>query len=553
MNANSVPALISRNVGNTLSNYKTWNGILFNVKEGKHGAEGDGKTDDTSSIQTVVTAAGVTGGTVFFPPGTYMISSRLVIPSNVTLEGIFGASIIKMTVSAGPLIGALEAGTKENITVRGLTFIGNGVMPSNADADTALAFINCTNILVEQCVVTKFLGLGIAFMGGSNTKAINCRFVDHGQDMRTSTTKRAVPAIWIAYGNKWSKVLNCDFIDCRWSGVFLLGEYGEVSNCRLENIGESGIYTQYSDTSPTNYNIITNNNIDRCYLVDVTACGIECLSSNTIIIGNIIQRCDADGIALGTSSNCNVKNNTCKNNNFSNTLGSSGIGVSLINPPLHVTDGSGHVISGNICYDDQTVKTQAHGINVFSTGGLTYSNGVIEGNNFYNNAAANMNISPGIFELPTNRVRNNTGWDDVQSSMVSASTSSSTTVTLKSFSIPANSLGSTRGIKITTWGFIGGTANTKLVSLQFGNAVSDDISYLAADSGNYLFEVEIISRGTGNIQIKLCKMFKNGTVYSITNNNIAVDNSIDQLVSVLARVTNGTDTIACSGLIVERL
>lgn len=61
----------------------------FNVKE--YGATGDGTTDDTTAIRAAITAAGVAGGTVYFPTGAgerYSITSDLRVTSTypVTLR-----------------------------------------------------------------------------------------------------------------------------------------------------------------------------------------------------------------------------------------------------------------------------------------------------------------------------------------------------------------------------------------------------------------------------------------------------------------------------------
>lgn len=60
----------------------------FNVKA--YGAEGDGTTDDATAIQAASDAAGVDGGIVFFPPGTYMIGSTIDCSANVVYRGVGG-------------------------------------------------------------------------------------------------------------------------------------------------------------------------------------------------------------------------------------------------------------------------------------------------------------------------------------------------------------------------------------------------------------------------------------------------------------------------------
>lgn len=85
MYSNSVASIVSKNIGNTLSNFKTWGNILINVKE--YGAKGDLVADDTAAIQSAANFALSSGSTLFFPPGRYLISSSLIIPSALTIKG----------------------------------------------------------------------------------------------------------------------------------------------------------------------------------------------------------------------------------------------------------------------------------------------------------------------------------------------------------------------------------------------------------------------------------------------------------------------------------
>jgi hypothetical protein len=52
------------------------------------GAVGDGTTDDTTAIQNTINAVALTGGTVYFPAGTYLISTTLQIAATSS-TGIF--------------------------------------------------------------------------------------------------------------------------------------------------------------------------------------------------------------------------------------------------------------------------------------------------------------------------------------------------------------------------------------------------------------------------------------------------------------------------------
>ncbi|GLW69080.1 hypothetical protein Kpho02_13790 [Kitasatospora phosalacinea] len=51
-----------------------------------YGARGDGTSDDTAAVQAAIDAGGQ-GSTVYFPPGTYLLSRPLVLAKGVTLRG----------------------------------------------------------------------------------------------------------------------------------------------------------------------------------------------------------------------------------------------------------------------------------------------------------------------------------------------------------------------------------------------------------------------------------------------------------------------------------
>lgn len=200
--AQSVPALISKNVGSSLTNYTTWGGILYNVKV--YGAKGDGVTDDTVAIQAAITAANTAGGgMVFVPPGTYYISAILVLYSNVTLYGVHGKSkiikpstlgyVLNLTGVSNVIIEDLiiDGGTpiadpgwtdeqKHNIIVMNSTdcFISR-VTSQNAGGDGIyLGGINPSysqNVIIEDCVINQVGRNGVSVVGASYCKVIKCK------------------------------------------------------------------------------------------------------------------------------------------------------------------------------------------------------------------------------------------------------------------------------------------------------------------------------------------------------------------------------------------
>lgn len=114
-------------VGSTLNvpQYSGGSSLVFNVQT--YGATGNGSTDDTTDIQAAITAAEVAGGEVFFPAGTYLVSSTLSITtSNVAMRGTPN-SIIKAANASNltnGVIGVTGTGVRF-VELRDLTIDGN--------------------------------------------------------------------------------------------------------------------------------------------------------------------------------------------------------------------------------------------------------------------------------------------------------------------------------------------------------------------------------------------------------------------------------------------
>ncbi|QHI69714.1 glycosyl hydrolase family 28-related protein [Tichowtungia aerotolerans] len=61
--------------------------LLYDAKS--YGAQGDGANDDSLAIQAALRAARQTGGTVYLPPGKYLLADELMVPTGVELRGSF--------------------------------------------------------------------------------------------------------------------------------------------------------------------------------------------------------------------------------------------------------------------------------------------------------------------------------------------------------------------------------------------------------------------------------------------------------------------------------
>lgn len=84
----------------TLMKYK---GTFINIKEAPFKAKGDGTTDDTQIIKDAVLA--VNGGTIYFPKGSYLVSSTIDFTCSVVFEDALNTAIIPKTgVSITPVV-----------------------------------------------------------------------------------------------------------------------------------------------------------------------------------------------------------------------------------------------------------------------------------------------------------------------------------------------------------------------------------------------------------------------------------------------------------------
>jgi hypothetical protein len=104
-----------------------------------YGANGSDSSDDTSAIQAAINAADSSGGTVYIPSGTYLVSaggSGVALTSDgtcVIVGDVANGSIVKLTTS-GDLLSFSVSSASPTLTISDLTFT-----TSHSSAGTALS------------------------------------------------------------------------------------------------------------------------------------------------------------------------------------------------------------------------------------------------------------------------------------------------------------------------------------------------------------------------------------------------------------------------------
>ena len=155
-------------------------GIWENVKH--HGATGDGVTDDTAAIQAALDAIDVAGGgTIFFPPGTYLVSSTLLLPATFnTYEDyahILGYGATLKTTAAITIMGRRNPAdySTDAVQMTGWKFHVEGIVfqGSGDSAQVGLDLIATYGSRVSSCYF-YYLGTGLRTTFGLMTRVQSC-------------------------------------------------------------------------------------------------------------------------------------------------------------------------------------------------------------------------------------------------------------------------------------------------------------------------------------------------------------------------------------------
>lgn len=395
-------------------------GLVYDVKA--YGAVGNNNTDDTTAIQAAINAASAAGGgKVNFSPGTYLISSPLVVKSNIWLYS--NNKEATLFLKSGSNCGVITNSnlSVSNVIISGLVINGNGInQTANSSLGAATVYFGTPgsqtleNIFIERNLIKNTYKHAVFVTGDNNSDRLKIirdnEVINHGPTaigfgiyidyapgtlIQGNTIQQSNGNDAIECGHLGAKVINNDIADSQ-----LQFPFGDNSII-MGNIVRAN--TIQNDANTANNVIIIGNQVLGASPTAGFA-GISVNGSGAIIKGNYVKvnknsgirvfngdgaiiegnRIDgtnkdsggSNGIYSEQSSDTNIANNYIKNFNQaiqlthdSNSIINNIVRTSNTGIVLSDSSSSGHVISGTrIVNNDLTGTTTPTNFNNQSAG-----------------------------------------------------------------------------------------------------------------------------------------------------------------------------------------
>lgn len=153
-------------------NVKPASFLVVNVKD--RGAKGDGTSNDTKYIQKAIDAVAGTGGTVYIPPGTYMVRAhgkkRLVLGSKMTLK-LADRAILKVIPTGAEAYSVLRIPRAKDVRVIGGTLQGDRKEHKGRSGEWGMGIIigpDSERIIIAGVTSRHMWGDGFYLAGGED-------------------------------------------------------------------------------------------------------------------------------------------------------------------------------------------------------------------------------------------------------------------------------------------------------------------------------------------------------------------------------------------------
>lgn len=239
---------------NTNVNKNAWGSILYNVKA--YGAKGDGIADDSPKIGNALAAilSSGAGGTIYFPPGDYRMSSRIDIDlssytvgsgSGISIKGDNGNTTTITNATVGDFVFHITGVHFGNLHMENITFVG-----LDLNTQKGIHFSFNSEQYLENLTFTN-LHIGIQMEDVVRCKFVSCTFSQNnnglvGNNQIDESTPNAIDLFGcVFYGNAQAGAYfeggcNVNFfggtVETNGHGSTPAQRYG----VRLENMGRYG-------------------------------------------------------------------------------------------------------------------------------------------------------------------------------------------------------------------------------------------------------------------------------------------------------------------------
>ena len=250
-----------------------------NVKS--YGATGDGTTDDTAAIAAAITAAGA-DGTVFFPKGTYRVTSTLQMLTAQAFVGEGGQRAVTIKKGAnGDLINMVTRCRLEdlNLDCQGASYTGRGIYIS-AGVSQVVTDVRVTNNVTHALRWADGVGAGSKitnFEADMITASADTAAIKFGEDYLLGGLPRFLQNIWLSNGKiDISNSGNGSVIDAFYTRGFITGPaYNACGLIKISNGRVSGTATQVitlSDSVFSNIQFATPMQFTDCQGINTGNC-----------------------------------------------------------------------------------------------------------------------------------------------------------------------------------------------------------------------------------------------------------------------------------------
>lgn len=329
-----------------------------------YGALGDGVHDDTAAINSTIAAA-TTGSTIYFPKGTYIVKSPLLINKSLKLTGdyVIGAELLFNNNTSGIQVrppgssGGINTIEISNLYINGST---RATGAYGIDATATVLTNGIGYLTVDNVAIAEFdRGIELAYCQFTTLTRVHTYYNNLGV-----YTKRCVN----------TKIASCIFEANFSCGIFIDGDSTAISlSCGTLIVNTQIVGNGGTGSSSGNINIAYNENfeITGC-MIDVPAPGstydlqitasprgsvaqcwvgasqgsaILCNStSECVFTANTLVSAAAYGIALASSDHCVVSANIFQQNAGTDIL-------------IYGTGSFANILTGNMCQSPLVAPT----------------------------------------------------------------------------------------------------------------------------------------------------------------------------------------------------